>query len=395
MLANRPLLNTQWTVRVSISRNCAERSSFSISGSSTAPTPNTNTVGNTSYFVSQSNGNCESSRKEIVVTVNAIPSAPTVTSPINYCEGDNANALNATGVNLLWYTTIGSSSSSTAPTPSTANAGTFNFYVSQTQNNCESNTATITVNILAKPTTPTITANGPVQICSGNSVTLTSSANNGNQWYKDGSSISGATSQNYTVTQAGSYTVELTNANGCKAISAPQIISFYANPVAIGIDKNVFEGDSVLMTNFVSGGNSYTFNWFPSIYLSNDTILNPWVVKPLSDMLYTLTVINENGCSGSASVFVRLLKELIIPNAFSPNGDGINETWELVNLNLYTNCSVDIFDRNGQVIFHSIGYQKPWDGKVNGKPVPAGVYYYIIDRKNNKPKYSGWVTLIK
>ena len=364
-------------------------------GLTTAPTPATNTIGNSSYFVSQSNGTCESSRKEIVVTVNAIPSAPTVNSPVNYCEGDIATILTATGTNLLWYNSIGAIPTTTAPTPSTGGPGNFTFYTSQTVNGCESILASIVVNIYTKPPIPTITANGSLQICTGNVVVLSSSSLNNNQWYKDGNIITGATTSTYTVTQAGNYTVEVSNANGCKSISTVSSAAFYANPVPVGIDKNVFEGDSVVMTNYVTGGNNFSYSWFPNIYLSNDTILNPWVIKPLSDMLYTLTVVNENGCTGNATVFIRLLKELIIPNAFSPNGDKVNDTWELLNLNLYTNCSVDIFDRNGQVVFHSIGYQKPWDGTMNGRPAPVGVYYYIIDRKNNKPKYSGWVTLLR
>src|SRR5205085_11846070 len=95
-----------------------------------APTPSTATAGTTSYWVSQVGGapsNCEGPRAKIDVIVTALPLAPTVTSPINYCVGATAVPLTATataGNTLLWYTVAtGGVGSATAPTPSTATAG--------------------------------------------------------------------------------------------------------------------------------------------------------------------------------------------------------------------------------------------------------------------------------
>jgi gliding motility-associated-like protein len=87
--------------------------------------------------------------------------------------------------------------------------------------------------------------------------------------------------------------------------------------------------------------------------------------------------------------------KILVPNAFSPNGDGVNDTWIITNLSAYPGASVDVFNRYGQPVFHSENYNKPWDGTFNGSPLPMGTYYYIIDPKNNKKKIAGSVTIFK
>jgi gliding motility-associated-like protein len=90
-----------------------------------------------------------------------------------------------------------------------------------------------------------------------------------------------------------------------------------------------------------------------------------------------------------------VLKSLVIPNVFSPNGDGINDKWQILYLETYPGSTVDVYNRYGQIIFHSVGYSNPWDGTYKGKPVPAGTYYYIIDPKNGRSKYTGFVDVLR
>ena len=110
------------------------------SASASAPVPDVSAAGTTTYYVSQFNSstNCESARVAIIVTVYALPSAPSATTTINYCKGATPSALAATatsGLNLQWYTTAtGGTASLTAPTPSTTNVGTTTYYVSQKAN---------------------------------------------------------------------------------------------------------------------------------------------------------------------------------------------------------------------------------------------------------------------
>jgi gliding motility-associated-like protein len=86
---------------------------------------------------------------------------------------------------------------------------------------------------------------------------------------------------------------------------------------------------------------------------------------------------------------------LIIPNTFTPNDDGINDTWNIKYLENYPNCVVYIFNRYGERLYSSIGYSTPWDGKYKGTNLPTGTYYYIIDTKSNLKTVAGFVTIIR
>ena len=86
---------------------------------------------------------------------------------------------------------------------------------------------------------------------------------------------------------------------------------------------------------------------------------------------------------------------LKIPNAFTPNGDGVNDTWNIANIDSYPNCTVNIYNRWGQNVFSSVGYGKSWDGRYKGTLLPVSTYYYIIDLKNDSKPYSGSITIIR
>jgi hypothetical protein len=150
-------------------------------GSASAPTPSTAAAGNIDYYVSQTILGCESPRASITVTVNATPAAPTVTTPVTYCQNASASALTATGTSLLWYTTAaGGVGSATAPTPSTATAGNINTYVSDTILGCEGPRATITVTVNATPVAPTVT---PVSYCQNAPASALTATGSGLLWY--------------------------------------------------------------------------------------------------------------------------------------------------------------------------------------------------------------------
>ncbi len=141
-------------------------------GSASAPTPSTTTVGVTSFFVSQTVSGCESSRAQLDVTVNAGPGAPTVAN-VNYCVGNVATPLSATGTSLLWYTgSTGGVGSTTAPTPSTAAAGTTSFYVSQTVSGCESTRAQLDVAVSNPPSSGLGVSAAIANVCTGGSTVI-------------------------------------------------------------------------------------------------------------------------------------------------------------------------------------------------------------------------------
>ena len=131
-------------------------------------------------------------------------------------------------------------------------------------------------------------------------------------------------------------------------------------------------------------------------YLNDTTILNP-VFKPTDAGTFTETlhVITKAGCSGTSSVNLIALNPPVIPNVFSPNGDGVHDRWEIGYLNKFPGATVKVFNRYGQLIYNVIGYAVPWDGTVNGSPLPIGTYYYIISPKNGVKDLIGSVTIIR
>ncbi|WP_295795989.1 PKD-like domain-containing protein [Mucilaginibacter sp.] len=140
--------------------------------------------------------------------------------------------------------------------------------------------------------------------------------------------------------------------------------------------------------------NNVQYLWTPNIDISDNKIKNP-IITGIVDRTYTLTVTDSRGCVSSDSTMVKVSPEVVVPNTFTPNSDGVNDLWNIQGLIAYTEATVDIFTRYGQKVYHSIGYDKPWDGIYNGKQLPVGVYYYVIDTKLFNQVLSGNVTLIR
>jgi gliding motility-associated-like protein len=124
-------------------------------------------------------------------------------------------------------------------------------------------------------------------------------------------------------------------------------------------------------------------------------LLNPTILQPKDDITYTLTVVGRGGCTSSDDLFVKVLKMPKPPNTFTPNGDGINDFWEIPHLGDYPGCIVEVYNTAGTLLYRSVGYPTPWDGKWNGQQLPAGTYYYVIDPKNGRGRSAGYVTILR
>ncbi|MBN2348489.1 MAG: gliding motility-associated C-terminal domain-containing protein [Bacteroidales bacterium] len=137
-----------------------------------------------------------------------------------------------------------------------------------------------------------------------------------------------------------------------------------------------------------------------------------WAIPEISDSLdnssglfadllagaYKFYAIDNNNCnSNSLQVQIYQLSgnALIIYDAFSPNGDGKNEVWNIGNIEIYDNPTIQIFNVWGNKVFSSTGYAQPWDGTYNGKELPAGTYYYVIDLGDGSETLSGPVNIVK
>ena len=141
--------------------------------------------------------------------------------------------------------------------------------------------------------------------------------------------------------------------NNCVDSGFQQITIIPAPKVNAGPDLYLLKGESGQIQSSALG-TDLQYSWYPALYLNDATILKP-TSTPMDDITYTLTVTGTGGCKDSSEVAVKILPEPQIPNAFTPNNDGLNDTWGIPNLNLYAKCDVKIFNRYGQLIFHSTG----------------------------------------
>jgi len=85
---------------------------------------------------------------------------------------------------------------------------------------------------------------------------------------------------------------------------------------------------------------------------------------------------------------------LVIVNTFTPNGDGINDTWVILNIDLYPLNTVKVLDKTGKIVFTKSGYLNDWNGYYNGAPLPQGTYYYVVDLGTGSP-YSGYISVVR
>jgi len=108
-----------------------------------------------------------------------------------------------------------------------------------------------------------------------------------------------------------------------------------------------------------------------------------------------LNVTSDKGCENTDDVLVTVLLRPEIPNTFTPNGDGANDRWEIPNLSSYPSAIVEVYNTAGQPVFRSTGFYTPWDGTRNGRPLPVGTYYYVINTNFNNEKRSGFITLLR
>jgi len=119
-------------------------------------------------------------------------------------------------------------------------------------------------------------------------------------------------------------------------------------------------------------------------------------VYPLETTI--VNVIGEvAGCVLSNEVTISVVQPVFAFTLFTPNNDGVNDKFEIANIEKYDNAIVTIFDRWGQQLYKSIGYTNAWDGTNNGRKIPAGTYYYVIEFNSLKvdiPPISGYTTII-
>ena len=220
-----------------------------------------------------------------------------------------------------------------------------------------------------------------------------------NTWYWDlaNGTSSGVQNPIKQFTDSGSFKISLYayNQQGCVSDTMVKTVIVHPYPkLILGPNLKVLEFGMTLIKPKYVYGTALSYLWTPATDLSSDTAKVP-ICKPKADITYKLTLTGIGNCSVSDTIFVKVLLAPVVPNVFSPNGDGINDTWKIEYLESYPGATIDVFNRYGQKVYSSLGYDKEWDGTYNGNPLPVGTYYYIVNPKNGRALISGSVTIIK
>jgi gliding motility-associated-like protein len=345
-----------------------------------------NPVGNYEYKLTVAeNGNqgspqCTISSQPFKVSVNANPVAVAGNSgPV--CAGNSISLSASGGSSYLWSGPNGFSDTLAAVTlnnSSTVQSGSYQVKVTSAAG-CSSITTT-NLTIDTKPTASTpFTA---TSICAKDSVQLFAA---GAVFYK-WEPATGLSSDNIYNPKAspgttGSYRVIVSTPRGCDDTAFISIKVFDRAIANAGPDRSTIPGIPVILSGSIAG-DYLNYYWSPVIYLINTgSLVTP--ASPPADRNYVLTVVSKNNCGVSSdSVLVKVGSKFYIPNAFSPNGDGLNDTWNIPALDAYPDFELFIFDRYGEPVFKNSRFRQSWDGYFKLKPLPTGTYAYIIKLNN-------------
>ncbi|MCB8994770.1 MAG: gliding motility-associated C-terminal domain-containing protein [Bacteroidales bacterium] len=190
----------------------------------------------------------------------------------------------------------------------------------------------------------------------------------------------------------GKYDVVITDLNQCRIDTFGTI----TQPDKIKLSKEVSPpscpdiADGVIQYQIQGGTTPYDLSL-------NGQNVNE-LVTDLSIGKYLLVVKDNNQCEYRDTTVMKEVSELCvkIPNAISPNGDGVNDTWIIDQIEIYPNVKIEIYNRWGELIYIAPkGYSKPWDGTYKGRELPIDSYYYVIDLKNGRSVITGNITIIR
>ncbi len=350
-----------------------------IAGTWSPASINTSTLGTSTYIFTPVSGCSTPVSINITIVAGILPTFDAI-GPL--CQNSTAPALPPTSKEGIAGTWSPATINTSAPGTSTY------IFTPSSVSNCSSPASlNITIVTSITATFPTIAASY-CQNEKAPALPSTSKEGINGTWSPSSINTSNAGSASYTFTPA---------AGQC-AISSQLTIVVSPLPVLnMGPDTTIAAGASTTL-NVIVTGNIVTYQWTPTSGLSDPTIKDP-VASPSSTTVYTLDVTDDNNCETSGTIKITVAgggsSKISVPNAFSPNGDGINDTWVITGLSSFPGATVDVFNRYGQLVFHSENYNKAWDGTYNGNPLPVGTYYYIIEPRNNEKKMAGSVTIFK
>ncbi len=287
-------------------------------GSSTPPIPNTDSLGTTTYWVSQEIGGCESTRAMLKVTIGSNQPNPPIVESVTYCQGETTSPLNVEGENLRWYVLpTGGRGTTDIPQPTAELTGRYFHWVSQTINGCESDLARVTITINEKPS-PTLGLVIPPSPCKKNGIIQIRNLQP-NQNYLLSYTVFNRPVTPYSITAtdvgtyfltslaAGSYTDIKVQSGDCLSEGLQQILVDDTPLITTNFSStttNICKGEAGELTLNIEGGTSpYSLiitDIFNTYSLSDYESGTPLTVRPTKTTNYFLvSVVDSNGCKAT------------------------------------------------------------------------------------------------
>ncbi|MBI3518147.1 MAG: gliding motility-associated C-terminal domain-containing protein [Bacteroidetes bacterium] len=353
----------------------------SICGSATTLTTSACAVGIYTLTATDPSNGC-TSKSTVQVFPNAGASLLSISSSSLILDCNNATrsaTVTATPSNDLTYSwNPAPLSGSTSSNASFNSAGTFVCTVTNTLTSCSSS---IQVVVTQNNSLPTVTVSNTIIPCNSNTVNIIAVSSPTNVTYSwttlNGTIVSGGTTGTVTVSSAGNYVITVKdNSNGCVNTATSNVTSLSINAA---FTANPLSGTAPLLVNFTNqstGAAAYSWN-FGDSNNNISTLSNPDHTYNLPGVyVVTLTATDAfSVCSVSATTTITVLENsvLIVPNVFTPNGDGSNDHFKIIASGM-KDLTCDIFNRWGTKVYTIKSADDFWDGGNHS----SGTYFYIL-----------------
>lgn len=332
------------------------------------------------YQITINIGACSASDNTTVDVV-TVPQVSLTSSTV--CPGAAFPSLDAGNAGATYAWSTGATSQIITPT----SAGTYTVTVTNSGSgiNCSSSASATMAN-----SAPVLVALGNnLEICENDPAEVVDAGNSGSSfvWTLNGTVINGQTGQTLSITQAGTYVVTVTDANGCTGTDDVELKVNALPVVSLGDDQSICPGDP-LPTLDATNNNAATYEWT----FDGSVVGSGPTYEANTYGVYGIIITDNNGCrNGDEVVLEEAPCEVEIPNVITPdNGDGLNDIFFIKNLDTNPNSKLVIFNRWGNEVYSSGNYQNNWDGDG----VPDGTYFYVLVLQTGK-EYKGTLKVIR